>query len=92
MASRPGAKTAVTQERTKTGIKDTLQLAHLEKLFAAAKSKRGHDAKQAAIAAAISELPKHTTNPVWRIRGTDSESPRRVTQALDLDIYADRAL
>ncbi|OSD04147.1 hypothetical protein PYCCODRAFT_1364884 [Trametes coccinea BRFM310] len=74
MASKPGAKTAITQERTRSGIKDTLQLAHLEKLFAAAKNKRGHDAKQAAIAAAIKELPQHTTNPVWRIGELDAHS------------------
>ncbi|CDO76792.1 hypothetical protein BN946_scf184978.g21 [Trametes cinnabarina] len=74
MASKPGAKTAITQERTKSGIKDTLQLAHLEKLFAASKNKRGHNAKQAAIAAAIEELPEHAINPVWRIGELDAHS------------------
>ncbi|PIL28321.1 hypothetical protein GSI_09610 [Ganoderma sinense ZZ0214-1] len=68
-ASVPGGKTSVAKERTASGIKDTFQLVFLEKLFVAVKNKRGFDAKQAAITAAIAELPRHTTNPIWRIKG-----------------------
>ncbi|KAI9069821.1 hypothetical protein FKP32DRAFT_1558980 [Trametes sanguinea] len=74
MASTPGAKSRVTKERTNTGIKDTFQLAHLDKLFAAYKNKSGYTAKQAAIAAAIEELPDRTTNPVWRLGELDAHS------------------
>ena len=69
MASVPDTKTKIAQERTKTGIKDTFQLFHLDKLFKSYAGKRGKDAKQSALDAAVAELPDDIINPVWRIRG-----------------------
>ncbi|KAI0355311.1 hypothetical protein OH77DRAFT_1424796, partial [Trametes cingulata] len=72
LASVPDTKTKVAKERTASGIKDTFQQVHLEKLFAACKNVRGHDAKQAALDAAIQELPTQIINPVWRIKELDA--------------------
>lgn len=69
-ASVPGTKTNIAKERTQTGIKDTLQLAFLNKLYASYKTKRGFAAKQEALNNAIKDLPEHITNPIWRIKGT----------------------
>ena len=69
MASVPDAKTKIAKERTKTGVKDTFQLFFLNKLFGSYKGKRGYDAKEQALKAAIAELPARITNPVWRIKG-----------------------
>lgn len=74
LAAVPGTKTKIKDERTNTGIKDTLQLAHLENLFRSYKNKRGYTAKQAALSAAMAELPKTTINPIWRIQGMHSYS------------------
>ncbi|KAI0638455.1 hypothetical protein C8Q77DRAFT_1188202 [Trametes polyzona] len=72
LAAVPGTKTKIKERRTESGIKDTLQLAHLEQLFNSYKTKRGFTAKQAALSAAIAELPETTTNPIWRIRELDA--------------------
>ncbi|KAI0723525.1 hypothetical protein C8Q76DRAFT_614464 [Earliella scabrosa] len=72
MASVPGTKTKIAKERTQTGIKDTFQLAFLNKLFDSYKGKRGMEAKQNALDAAIAALPTNTTNPIWRIKGLDA--------------------
>ncbi|KAI0628275.1 hypothetical protein C8Q77DRAFT_1068295 [Trametes polyzona] len=72
LASTPGTKTTIRNKRTETGIKDTLQLAHLETLFKSYKNKNGRSAKQEALAEAIARLPEQTTNPIWRIRELDA--------------------
>ncbi|KAI0639900.1 hypothetical protein C8Q77DRAFT_1045284 [Trametes polyzona] len=72
LASIPGTKTKIKERRTESGIKDTLQLAHLETLFKSYKNKRGYTAKQAALSEAIAQLPDTRTNPIWHIRGLDA--------------------
>ncbi|KAI0631172.1 hypothetical protein C8Q77DRAFT_1279900 [Trametes polyzona] len=72
LAGVPGTKTKIRERRTESGIKDTLQLAHLETLFKSYKNKRGYSAKQTALTAAIAELPESITNPIWRIREPDA--------------------
>ncbi|KAK7032978.1 hypothetical protein R3P38DRAFT_3313080 [Favolaschia claudopus] len=64
-------KTKVKKLRTENGLKDTFQLVFIEKLFASYHKKRGAQNKQAALDAALANLPKETTSPVWRIRGLD---------------------
>ncbi|KAK6985105.1 hypothetical protein R3P38DRAFT_2805837 [Favolaschia claudopus] len=64
-------KTKVKNLRTETGLKDTFQLVFIEKLFASYQKKRGTTNKQAALDAAVADLPQETTSPVWRIRGLD---------------------
>ncbi len=72
MATTPGTKSKIAQQRTDTGVKDTFQLFHLEGLFRSYKHKKGYEAKQAALTEAIAALPDHTTNPIWRIKGEQS--------------------
>jgi len=58
--------------QTQTGIKDTVQEFHLEKLFASYKGKLGPQAKQQALDDAVAELPEDITSPVWRLQGKSS--------------------
>ena len=68
-ASTLGGKTTVNKERTASGIKDTFQDFHLQKLFQSARSKLPLSAKQTALDAAVASLPADITNPIWRIKG-----------------------
>jgi hypothetical protein len=68
-ASTVNTKTKVKNMRTSSGIKDTFQLVFLEKLFESYKGKRGK-ARQEALDAKARSLPKVTTSPVWRIKGS----------------------
>ncbi|KAJ7711756.1 hypothetical protein B0H16DRAFT_1667716 [Mycena metata] len=70
-ASTLHTKTKVEKMRTASGIKDTFQLVFLEKLFDSYKTKRGKEARQAALDAEKRKLPNNTTSPVWRIEGLD---------------------
>ncbi|KAI0751777.1 hypothetical protein C8Q80DRAFT_1099078 [Daedaleopsis nitida] len=72
LASTPDGKSKVAKERTRTGIKDTFQLFHVQKLFSSYKDVRGYDAKQRALNEAIARLPEHNTNPIWRIQELDA--------------------
>ncbi|KAM5539994.1 hypothetical protein V8D89_006326 [Ganoderma adspersum] len=85
--SVPGGKTTIAKERTASEIKDTFQLVLLEKLFTTVKNKRGFNAKQAAITAAIAELLKNTTNLIWRIKELDAhqDTPVEVLHVVLLD-------
>ncbi|KAL1726516.1 hypothetical protein EV714DRAFT_219219 [Schizophyllum commune] len=67
-------KTALENQRTETGIKDTYQLHFMESLFASYNKKRGRDNKLAALSAKVSKLPSNTMSPVWRIHGLDPHS------------------
>lgn len=64
-------KTKIQNQRTESGVKDTYQQFFLEKLFESYKGKRGRLVKQAALNAKVAAMPKITTSPVWRIRGTN---------------------
>ncbi|KAJ7751599.1 hypothetical protein B0H16DRAFT_1839904 [Mycena metata] len=64
-------KTKVKNLQTEKGVKDKFQTHFIEQLFDSYKNKRGRDAKQAALAAKVSQLPPVTTSPVWRIKGLD---------------------
>jgi hypothetical protein len=67
-----GSKTELKKARTQTGIKDTVQEYHFEKLFSSYKGKLGPHAKQQALDAAVAELPDDITSPVWRLQGKSS--------------------
>ncbi|RDB27987.1 hypothetical protein Hypma_002121 [Hypsizygus marmoreus] len=64
-------KTKVKKMRTRTGIKDTFQMFHLDKLYDSYKKKRGTAKKQEALDAQIASLPNDPDvllSPVWRIK------------------------
>jgi sulfur relay (sulfurtransferase) DsrC/TusE family protein len=62
-------KTKVKNLQTEHGIKDKFQTHFIQQLFDSYKDKKGKAAKQAALDAKISGLPKVTLSPVWRIKG-----------------------
>jgi hypothetical protein len=68
-------KTALKNERTETGIKDTYQEFFLERLFSSYKDVSGKGDKQKALDAAVASLPEKTTSPVWRIAGESFDAP-----------------
>ncbi|KAF9059623.1 hypothetical protein BDP27DRAFT_1238327, partial [Rhodocollybia butyracea] len=71
LAQAQGNVTKIKEARTETGLKDTYQNFFIERLFSLYKTQRGVDQKQAALNKAISDLPRETMSPVWRIRGLD---------------------
>ncbi|KAL1708926.1 hypothetical protein EV121DRAFT_276854 [Schizophyllum commune] len=73
-STRVGKKTALENERTETGIKDTYQLHFLQSLFSSYKSKSGQAEKLAALQAKVADLPSNTMSPVRRIHGLDPHS------------------
>lgn len=67
LAKSVGAKTRIKTEKTENGIKDTVQDFFLDKLFASYKNTQPNQTKQAALDAAVAQLPDDITSPVWRL-------------------------
>ena len=63
-------KTKIKKMKLNIGIKDTFQLYYITNIFNSYKSKQGTTAKQATLNTHLASLPKNTTSPVWRIKGT----------------------
>ena len=63
-------KTKIEKMQSNTGTEDTFQLYFITNIFNSYKSKWGTTAKQATLDTHLASLPKNTTSPVWRIKGT----------------------
>jgi hypothetical protein len=69
-ASVVGGQASFKRRKTDSGIKDTLQGAFLERVFAVStRKKRTKVQKQADISTVLRTFPKDITSPVWRIKG-----------------------
>ena len=69
LAKQVGNQTAIKNEKTKTGLKDTYLDGFLDRMAASYKDCRGTTAKQSALDEFVATLPQNVLSPIWRIRG-----------------------